>query len=395
MGRTVQIEANSTFDGIRDLTELKNEVEVKHLRPELEISGNLDNNGVLHATRIARKAPDFNALASKVVELKGKITATAIGSFTMGSITINFTAASLGTNTSAADITAGTFVEVKGTLNGTTITATRIEKKKAVDAEVDDNVRLKGTAAGGMVGDNTFTLNGPNGAITVNTSPDTPFLKGGVAATSAIVAAGATLEVEGSLRSDGTVAAGRVFIEVEKTVKLEGNLATAADIDDVAGTIKLNGITVSVIAVTKLLDDSTLIANLAAFKATLATGSQHLQIAGVLDNVTGKVNASQVQRTAAPAKLITFIQGPVSLPDGAAQALTILGITVNTTTIVQAKDFVDNRFGLKAPFATTLAASRTNFFAAVAGEGLAVVKAKGTISGVVMSATEVELEQPL
>jgi hypothetical protein len=83
------------------------------------------------------------------------------------------------------------------------------------------------------------------------------------------------------------------------------------------------------------------------------------------------------------------------LPDGAAQTLTILGITVNTTTIVQAKDFVDNRFGLKAPFATTLAASRTNFFAAVAGEGLAVVKAKGTISGVVMSATEVELEQPL
>jgi hypothetical protein len=209
------------------------------------------------------------------------------------------------------------------------------------------------------------------------------------------VAAGATLQAEGSLQSDGSVAATSVFIEVEKTAKLEGNLAAAADIDVVAGTIKLNGVTVSVIGVTKLLDDSTLMANLPAFKTALATGSQHLQIAGVLDKATGKVNASQVQRTTAPSKPITLVQGPVDSQDATAQTLTMLGITVNTNAIIQAGDFVDNRFGMKTPFDATLSASRTKFFTAVASEGFAVVKAKGTISGAVMSASEVELEQPL
>jgi hypothetical protein len=392
MGRDVMVEANTTFENITDIAGIKGELDAGR-HPELEISGNLDNNGALHATRIARKAPDF---INGRVEIKGAIASGAIANgFSIGTRAIVVDTTTVFRNMARSDITTGLLVEVKGILNGGILTATRVEKKKAVDAEVNDDVRVKGIAAGGLVG-NTFTLNGPNGAITVDTA-SASFLKGGAAATSTIVAAGATLQVEGSLGSDGAIAASRVFIEVEKTVKLEGNLAAAADIDEVAGTIRLNGITVSVIGVTKLLDDSTLITNLAAFKSALATGSQHLQIAGFLDNGTGKVNASQVQRTAAPSKLITFIQGPVDLLDAAAQTLTILGITVNTAAIVQAGEFVDNRFGLKAPFDAALAASRTKFFAAVTSEGvgLAVVKAKGAISGAVLSATEVELEQPL
>src|SRR6185369_10836148 len=50
MGRTVQMETGTVFDGIRDFAELKNEVEVQLHRPELEISGILDDSGVLHAT---------------------------------------------------------------------------------------------------------------------------------------------------------------------------------------------------------------------------------------------------------------------------------------------------------------------------------------------------------
>src|SRR6185369_15830099 len=206
MGRKVQVTGNTSFDsGISSLSDINQAGN----NPELEISGNLDTStGVLNATRIARKALDFNALADKSVQIKGKIASSSVvsgansGSFTIGSTTINFSAAALGSNTTGADLATGTVVEVKGVLNGSVITASRIEKKNAVDAGVNDTVKLKGTANGSVV-NNTFTINGPNGAITINTAAAT-FQKGGAAATAAIVAPGTTLEVEGSLRADGS-----------------------------------------------------------------------------------------------------------------------------------------------------------------------------------------------
>ena len=390
MGREIQVEANTTFDSIRDIAEIKGELDAGR-HPELEVSGNLDGTGMLHATRIARKSSDFTA---GPVEIKGKIATATGGSFTIGSVTVIFTTAALSSNIDVSEIATGTLVAVKGTLSAGVIAATRIEKKKAVDAEVNDNVRIKGIAVGG-VANNTFTLNGPNGAITVTTTAAS-FLKGGAPATSAIAATGATLEVEGSLQADGSIAATRISIEVEKNVKLEGDLAAAADIDEAARTIRLNGVTVAVVDVTKLLDGSTLIAHLTAFKTALSTGSQHLQITGVLD-ATGKVGASQVQRYAEPAKPISFIQGPVDSADNTAQTLTIMGITVNTASVILAKDFVDNRLGMKTPFDIIPAVSRTKFFEAITSEGLgfAVVKANGTFTGAAMTAEELELEQPL
>jgi Domain of unknown function (DUF5666) len=382
MGRDIQVEANTTFDSVRDLAEINGELQAGN-RPELEISGNLDNAaGVLHATRIARKAVNF---VSGTVEIKGKISTAASGSFTIGSVTVDFTADALGHNTVAADIAAGTVVEVKGTWNAGVITATRIEKKNAVEAETNDNIRIKGTAGSSVV-DNTFTLNGPNGAITVNTA-SASFSKGGEFASSLIVTAGATLQVEGSLQANGSINATRVSVEVEKTVKVEGD-AAAGSFDATANTLFLNGVTVFITSTTRLVDSNgkTLV------MGSIAAGN-HLQMVGVLDSASGRVNASQVQRTAPPSQPVSFIQGPVS--SKVVTTLTILGISVNVGVIDQAKDFLDNRLGTKTPFDTTLAGSLTRFLAAVTTDGLTVVKARGTVTGGVMTATEVELEQPL
>ncbi len=58
LGRTVQLEAGSQIVGIRNLAELTADLGVGR-HPELEISGYLDNSGILHATRISKAAPNF------------------------------------------------------------------------------------------------------------------------------------------------------------------------------------------------------------------------------------------------------------------------------------------------------------------------------------------------
>jgi hypothetical protein len=380
MGRTIQVEANTSFDSVRDLAELNGELQAGR-HPELEVSGNMDNSGVFHATRIGRKAADFT---SGAVELQGAISATpaptATG-FSIGTRSVVVDNNTVFKNMARADLAANLLVEVKGTLSAGVLTATRIEKKSAVAGQAEDNVNVKGTAASAIV-NSAFSLNGPNGPIIVTTATAT-FLKGGAAATSAIVAAGATLEVEGTLQADGSVKAIKISVEVEKTVKLEGN-ATAGAYNATANTLTLNGVSVKIAATTRLLDTG------GALTLNSIAAGNHLQVTGVVD-ATGSVSASQVQRTSS--SNLTFIQGPVSAKTST--AVTIMGITIDTATITQAGDFQDNRTGTKAAFGATLAEARTAFFAAITTDGLTVVKAKGDVSGTSLSATEVEVEQPL
>ena len=74
---------------------------------------------------------------------------------------------------------------------------------------------------------------------------------------------------------------------------------------------------------------------------------------------------------------------------------TILGITVDTSIVVQAGNYEDNRTGTKVSLDIALAQAQAAFFAAVTTDGLTVVNASGTNNGTTFVATEVELEQPL
>ncbi|HXE96005.1 MAG TPA: DUF5666 domain-containing protein [Dongiaceae bacterium] len=378
MGRKVQIDTNTNFENIRDLTEIGSELQAER-QPELEISGNLDNaTGILHATRVARKADDFNALPDKVVQIKGEISNANIagGSFNIGSVTVKLDTAALGAGTVRADIADGAVFEVKGTLNGTAITAINVEKKAAVEAMMNSLVCIKGTATGG-IDDKTLTINGPNGAITVNASAAS-FQIGDASATSAIAAAGASVEVEGVLQPDGSIAATRVYTETERTVKLEGN-ALAGAFNATASTLTLNGVKMDITATTRLVANKGKALDL----ANIATGD-HLQIVGLFDGNTGKVKASQVQVTTASTD--TFIQGPVTA--AAAPNLTLIGtISVDTSHVDQTLNFLDDRNVTPVKFG-----SRAAFFAAVKTDGLTTVRAVGSLTGTSLSATKVLLE---
>lgn len=356
MGRTVQLEANSQFDGFLDIAELQADLAGGN-RPELEISGNLDSNGLLHATRISRFAANF--ANNGPVEIKGAISLVSAGSFTIGGVTVNTGGATF-VNMTAADLAPPLLVEVKGTFDtaANTISNARIERKLAVEAEVNDNVRIKGIAAG-AVGSGSFILNGPNGAITVKTASAT-FFKNGLAADSAIVAASAVLQVEGSLDATGAIVATKVAVEIEKTVKLLGGLSAK---DDTAGTVTVNGVTVTVISVTRFVDSSS--ARLAPFTLADLTVNDNVQVAGYV-NPAGRIIAAQVQRFDPPVDR-TFIQGPVSATT--ADTMTILGITVTVGAATQ----------FEGPDGTPFPGGQTVFINSIV-PGVTVVKARGAFT---------------
>lgn len=380
MGRDIIVDASTVFDGLRDLNELESELTASH-HPELEISGTMDNSGAFHATRIAKKADDFSG---GKVELQGTIAASpapTTSGFSVGNISVVVTGTTVFADMTASDIAAGLLVEVRGALSGSTLTAVRIGKKSGVSEgiEVNDNVRIEGLAAGPIAG-GSFTLNGPNGPVTVKVDGATVYLQGGSAADSTIVAANAKLEVEGSLQADLSILATKISIELEKTVKLEGDLEAGAAVDTTAGTIKLNGVTAKIGSLTRLIDSKSgvLYTSLAAFNLVVG---EHLQIAGSVD-AAGAVTASQVQRTPAPKKTVRFIQGPVSGIDVAGSTFTILGITVDTSLT---SEFHVNTAGVNA------GTTKADFFAQLS-VGV-IVKAKGTVSGTSLPADEVEIEK--
>lgn len=356
MGRTVQIEPGSQFDNLRDLSELTADVAGGD-RPELEISGNLDDRGVLHATRVAKAAQNF--ADNGPVEIKGAIASVDTGTFTIGGVTVSTTGA-IFANMTAADIASGLLVEVKGAFDTTTntIRSARIERKRAVEAEVDDRVLVKGVAAG-AIGDNSFALNGPNGAITVRTAGAT-FSRNGVVATSAIVTAGTRLQVEGSLDATGAILATKVAVEIEKTVKLRGGLSAK---DSAAGTLAVNAVTATVVAGTRFIDSSS--ARLSPFTLADLSVGDNVEVAGFV-NAAGEVVATQVQRFSLPVSR-TFVQGPVSA--ATAGNVSILGITVTVG--------VGTRY--QRPDKTPFPGGEVAFISAIE-PGVTVVKASGTFA---------------
>jgi hypothetical protein len=371
MGRTIQVDSNTNFESIRDLSEIGSELQAGN-HPELEISGNLDNGtGILHATRVARKENVFNV--DSPVQIKGEISNLNVagGSFTIGSVSVKFDAAALGADTVSADIASGAVFEVKGKLNGTVINATLVEKKNAIDAVVNTVVCIKGTVAPG-IGDKNLTINGPNGAITVNDA---------AAYYQNIATAGTTLNVEGKVQPNGTITATRIYIDTDKSVKLEGNYTPSlTDVLSKPGILTLNGVTVAIAATTRLaaykgkpLDD------LAQINA-----GDHLQIVGIFDAVTKKVRASQVQVTTA--STYTFIQGPVT--EITSTKLTLIGM-ITVEGAAGGLKFFDDRTGIHTPIDGQAA------FTKAATDANTAVKATGTISGTVLTATELALEQAL
>lgn len=366
LGRTIQTGTSTIFDGILDMSELADR---QIQNPELEVSGYLDAQGRIQASRIALKSAAFT---NGPVQLKGAITALSGGSFAIGVVSVTTSNATF-VNMSAADLALpGLVVEVRGTLAGTVVSNARIERKSSTSGvSSGETMRIKGIATGPLSG-NSLVMAGPDGTLTVTTS-GAAFLRGNNSADASIVVAGARLEVEGTVQADGSLAARKVKVETERTVRLEGNLT---DLNVSSGTLLLNNVTVRTDKGASFSDNrkTSPVANLTL--SGLAAGD-HLRVDGFLDK-NGQVFASQVQRF--DPSQVTILEGPVTSIDLAFNRLTILGVTVTATSVT------DMRKGI-TPYADFAA------FAAQVAPGSTVVKARGTLEGGNFSASSLEIEQ--
>jgi cytoskeletal protein CcmA (bactofilin family) len=358
LGQTVLVDDTTKFDsGLNFAALVAGNV--------VEVSGFVKSDGVIAASFIERKA--LVGDCSLTCEIKGvaKNHNHVTTSFEIGGLTVIYNNTTLLDNSLPLPNGSnwnGLFVEVKGvSLVGSTLTATRVERENDVvgngnvvdEFEVEGFVTQAGTPNGNII---DFTI----GTTPVRTTANTEFRGGTVDE----IVVGAKMSAEG--RFDGTTLIAR-HVKFHESVRLEGDIET---IGTNSLTLKgLPGITVTVNSQTEFkANGGATINNL----SDLAINN-HIRVRGRVSG-TNSVIATRIQLRSSDNDV--DLQGPVQAVSD--PILTILGVTVDTTSVAQFEG-VDG-----GPM------NRRGFFAAVQVGTL--VKVKGTLNGTVVTWGEAELE---
>ncbi len=188
LGVSVFVDKLSTvFDGVSFDTLAINDV--------VEVSGFFNTSSVLVSTRVEKKE-NFVAGSSEI-EVKGSVTNLNANQFTLGSFNVDFTSADL-SDIPSGNLSDGLFVEVKGTLSGTTITATRIEIEDGLFDNDEGNVSVEGLITD-FINAGNFKVSGQSvNAASAQLFPASLILRNGI-----------KVEVEGNI-ANGILAAQRV-----------------------------------------------------------------------------------------------------------------------------------------------------------------------------------------
>jgi Domain of unknown function (DUF5666) len=320
----------------------------------LEVHGLVAADGVISAGFIERKT----TLPSPPFAVKGFVKShdTAASTFVVGALTVSYA------NATRNDMPAGSWngllVDVKGTACAgapvcATLTASKVEPGGAAVSSIA-KAEVEGFVASG--GAASFML----GAQPVVTTASTVF-EGGLPED---VVPGAKLEAEGPI-SGGVLTA--VKVSFRDNLRFEANVA---GVNAGAGTLTLTGlpgITVQTSSITEFKDVGSL-AGLAA--------PNHVRIKA-RPGAGGSILALELELRDARGDARVILQGPVGSVSGSS-SLTILGVTVDATTITEFQDLSD------API------SRSAFFTA-ATPGT-IVKARGDLNGSAVRWDEIELE---
>jgi hypothetical protein len=302
MGQTVIVDSQTVYAGVTGLGDL-NDTDV------VEVSGFIDLDGQIHATFIKKT----KSTKSMVDEIKGRVTTIGINQFNIGSLVVNW---------AGSIVVVGSYVEVKGQMNGSgQLDATSVNSfDPGFGIEDADDAELEGLALTACLPDAAvlpceFTL----GVQTVQVSTGTQ-LQGGLIAD---IQPGVRLEVEGKL-VNGTLVADSV--DFENGIELEVGVDSVTE-DPVAGTktlalTGLPGISVILDSVATNFDGT----SYRDIDAVAIFEKKFLKIRGrALGN---EVTATRVELGSSPD---VRLQAPVQdfMPN---VSLTMLGITIDTAT---------------------------------------------------------------
>jgi len=204
----------------------------------VNVSGFVENDALLRATRIEKKSTDE-------VSLKGAVTGLSGTTFTLNAFVVDFGNADL-SGVSGGSIAEGMLVEVRGTLDNTTLVAGRVEQEYDASDDFDDGdeVSVQG-AVSNLVDQRHFEVNG----VVVDATNAV------LAPASLVLANGVVVGVEG--RWNGSVLVAKEVTARRGRVKLE---AKVASVNLPQGTITLQFFTGTVIVqvdrTTLLYDDT-------------------------------------------------------------------------------------------------------------------------------------------
>jgi Domain of unknown function (DUF5666) len=333
----------------------------------VEVSGLVDANGEILATRIERKT-GFVAGVTEV-EVRGTLSGlnTNARTFALGALTVNFSTATV-----VGSLSNGVFVQVRGTQTapGSIVTATRVTvEDPTVGGAAGTEIEIEGFVTA-FTSATVFSVNGQ--AVTATTQ--TVFENG----TIADLAQNVRLEVEGQLDANRTLVAEKISFRRRNG----GSVRIEADVEAVTTTtVTLLGLVIRVDPLTQFKDDRGGERNFSF--GSIQVGDR-LEIRGVFD-AQGNIVATRLRRR--PPKTEVVLQGPVDsntspnlvLPPN----LTIHGVEIRTNAATVFKDFGPNR------------PTAIQFFAILRSGTL--IKVKGVLlsrTPVVIQATEAKLADP-
>jgi hypothetical protein len=317
MGQTINVTADTIFDSKVASITSPDLIQVGNI---VEISGYASSTGVVTATRIEVKAS--SQAAGAVIEVKGIISNldTTNGTFTLGSLSVDYNALPAAYLPSTALVN-GQYVEVKSTtpFDGTgALIASKIELTddgvKGHEGTLGEALEIKGLVTADYA-NNQFELNGRT--ILVNSSTR---IENG---TTAQLLTGTPVKVHSHFDSNGTLVADKIDFKNATKTELEGTLQA---VDLTAGTITLLDQVIYVDSNTVLLDKSDAAVRYFSLADLNPINGDHLEVNAYLDAATGHLIATKLERKnfSNEAKITGSIDSSAGLQ--------IAGIAIDTST---------------------------------------------------------------
>ena len=328
----------------------------------IEVSGMVDANGVITATRIAR-AEAGEPL--QVLGTVGSVDATT-HTLTINALHVDFATATLSGFATGAPAQ-GDVVIARGTgfdAASVTLTATQLRKADSERSESASGERVEQEGlVTRFVSATDFDVNG----AAVTTTASTVF-KGGSAAD---LAMGVRVEVRGTVDANNVLVADVVEVGHVAAIALE---ATVDEVDATAGTLKVLGVTINVDTSTRFEDKSSTHLQLFTLK-DVVTGDRVLVRGFETAAGSGVLQARRLERLAPGTEV--EVRGPFTATT--APQFQILSIVIDAS---------NANFGGGEEHHQSLTSA--DFFAQAAGQ---IVEAHGTAAGGVVTATEVSIDQ--
>jgi len=340
--------------------------------PVVEISGIFDSAGQIRATRVERKAADFNP-GVDVLEIKGLVDNLDADSFNINALTINYSA---GTTTfdngTIGDLAEGVFVEVKGDDDPSDgLNADRIEFEFDDFGNGGDLLQFEGyvTSIASSTGYD-FEVNG----LPVETNGQTQW-RGGYTQLSDVTL-NDRVEVDGTLQDQGdtlVLEAREVELENEDDVKFEAPIQAIDTAANILSILEIGVAYSDTNSITRFEDKDDVNTSVDDL-----TSGDWVRIEATLDS-SGDVFATRIEQDNDDEDLNRIIlQGPAAgTPGSTPGSFTILGVTIDLG--------MDLQYQIE-----DVSVSETVFFANLTDGRF--VKARGSYAGGTLTANQLELQ---